>query len=283
MKKIVLPLTLGVVVLGFMALFMIKVSMDFRLVLTLSSILLFLSGLLVSHNSNTITSALFISVPYSLVFSYFLYSQIPSLICFVLFYILAAWYGLRIKREPSKRNLAQLSGFIVLITCMDAFIIPSLISKDLTDYPNQKVEPFTMYNMSKEGTESTALKNKVVVVDFMGTWCKPCILELRELDKVQEYFNNDPEVEFYVINSSEAGDTPEKMNKFISNNDYDFNYGFDYDQQLVKQFGLRGVPYLFIFDKHGKLRYKHVGYNPGESDFSKKLIETIKELKSLDV
>jgi thioredoxin-related protein len=47
---------------------------------------------------------------------------------------------------------------------------------------------------------------------------------------------------------------------------------------LVDQFNLNGVPYLFIYDKNGNLRYEHFGYNKGETHFVANITELIESI-----
>ena len=135
--------------------------------------------------------------------------------------------------------------------------------------------------MSGNVVDSKALKGKVVILDFFGTWCKPCIGELKELAKIQRAFKDDKDVVFYVINADYGTDSPEKFKAFIEKHNYKFKYAYDYDSKIFKLFKLQklGIPVTLIIDKEQNIRLQHVGYNPAETNFSENMIKTINSLK----
>ena len=129
--------------------------------------------------------------------------------------------------------------------------------------------------------DSKTLEGKVVILDFFGTWCKPCIGELKELDKVQMAFKDNKDVVFYVINANYGGDTPEKFKAFIDKHNYKFKFAYDYDSKIFKLLKLQklGIPVTLIIDREMNIRLQHVGYNPAETNFSENMIKTINGLK----
>ena len=280
LKTVLLPILLGILVLGIMLVTMLKITIDFRIVLGLTSTLLLISGFLSANRKLTTWGiVLIIGLPFSAVFDVVIYSQIPQLIWFTPFFLVATWIGVSIRRKPTKINYGMLIAFVTATTFIALHEVPKLLENKLSETHNESVDPFTIIDMEGNKIQSTDLKGKVVILDFFGTWCRPCIQELVELNKIHQEFANENDVVFFVINTAEAGDTIEKMNKFINKHDYPFNFAFDVDQALVDQFDLYGVPYLFIFDKEGRSRFVHVGYNQGESNFVKTVTGVIEGLR----
>jgi peroxiredoxin len=160
-------------------------------------------------------------------------------------------------------------------------VIPIDIEDSLTQTRFEQIPQFTIQEMTGNVVDSKTLEGKVVVLDFFGTWCKPCIGELKELEKIQSYFKDSPDVAFYVIDANYGGDTPQKFKAFIDKTTYNFNFAYDYNSEIFKLLKLQklGIPVLLIIDKEQNIRKQHVGYNPAETNFTKNMIETINSLK----
>ena len=55
----------------------------------------------------------------------------------------------------------------------------------------------------------------------------------------------------------------------------DFQFYYDVNKELARAMKVTSCPYVFLFDKDGKLVYSHLGYTPGDEE---KLFEQIKKL-----
>lgn len=173
---------------------------------------------------------------------------------------------------------------LILSMVFVIFYIPTLISNDLTQTSDTQVEAFSFTGPDNTSLSSDALKGRVVVLDFYGTWCKPCIAELPELARVRDHFKSNENVQFYIVNSDQGGDTPEKAQKFIKKYGNGFSFGYDHDRKTYKAIGLTGagVPSLVILDRNGNVRLKHVGYNKAETDFVENMINEINGILEVD-
>lgn len=160
-------------------------------------------------------------------------------------------------------------------------IIPNDIKNSLTQTRFDQLPNFSIHDMSGNVIDSESLKGKVVVLDFFGTWCKPCVQELKELDKIRMAFKEHDDVVFYIINADLGGDTPEKFKTFVEKNNYKFQFAYDHESKIYKLLKLQqlGLPTLLIIDKDHNIRIQHVGYNPAETNFTRSMIESINSIK----
>jgi thiol-disulfide isomerase/thioredoxin len=60
-------------------------------------------------------------------------------------------------------------------------------------------------------------KGKVVVLNFWGTWCAGCVLEMPTLQRLYDRYRSDPKVAFVIVSGM---DTPEKVRKFVAAKQY---------------------------------------------------------------
>ena len=279
-KPLLKTLLLGLAVLGIMFIVMTQVTVDMRVVLLLGSFLFLATGYISGKETkNSLLHALLLILPFSITLVAVTYTQLLKVNWFIIFYYFSAWSGICIRQKINFRNLGIASLMLISLLYMAFAIMPGMLDAQLSEMKNEDIGTFSIFDMEGKEIESTDLLGKVVVLDFFGTWCKPCLMEIQELTKVHKRFETDQDVVFFVINTAEGGDTIEKMNAFIDAHDYPFQFGFDVNKALVDKFQLRGVPYLFIFDKDGRLRYEHVGYNKGETHFSTNVIEVIESLQ----
>ena len=101
-------------------------------------------------------------------------------------------------------------------------------------------------------------KGKVILVDFWATWCGPCIAELPKVKKIyKDYHDKGLEI-LGVSCDSEAGE----LKGFIAKNpDMPWPQLFDAQQNpklnwhpLAKEYGINGIPTMFLIDKKGVVR-----------------------------
>ncbi len=116
---------------------------------------------------------------------------------------------------------------------------------------------FSFTNLEGKTVSLAGLKGKVVVIDFWATWCGPCRMTMPLL---QEFVDRKPAGVEYLAMDVWERDTS-LVRPFIADQGYNFNvlYG---DQNIATQYGVQGIPTMFVIDKNGVIRYQHVGYEP---------------------
>jgi len=280
MKKFIKPLLTGIVITLVMVLVMLKITMDFQLLLFIGAVIFFIAGLI---NSDTrihyLLATFIITIMYLLLFIILVLEQLP------VWYFVPIYFAIALLGVLYKRHKQKIIASLLLLTAVMFFlaikIIPTDIENSLTQTRFEQLPQFSINEMSGNVVDSKTLEGKVVVLDFFGTWCKPCIGELKELDKIQIAFKDNKDVVFYVIDANYGGDTPEKFKAFIDNHNYKFKFAYDYDSEIFKLLKLQklGIPVTLIIDKEQNIRIQHVGYNPAETNFSENMIKTINSLK----
>ncbi|MCF7833598.1 MAG: redoxin domain-containing protein [Candidatus Marinimicrobia bacterium] len=119
-------------------------------------------------------------------------------------------------------------------------------------------------------------RDKILIVSFFATWCPPCRRELPHMNEVYHQFSDDEEVAIIVVSTD---DDKFLVPPFISENGFDFPVY--YAEGLNKEFGVKGIPTLFVIDKQGMIRYKKVGFSEGE-EFEKIMSWYIEEIKAAE-
>jgi thiol-disulfide isomerase/thioredoxin len=114
---------------------------------------------------------------------------------------------------------------------------------------------FTLTNLAGEKVTLSDYKGTVVVLDFWATWCGPCIGSFPKMQELVNKFEND-NVEFFFINTWETrkpAEIKEKVVEFLEDNSYSFNVLFDYEDDIVDKYKVRGIPTTIAIDKNGDI------------------------------
>lgn len=138
--------------------------------------------------------------------------------------------------------------------------------------------------MGGEDFSLEKLKGKVVLVDFFATWCKPCIMAFPHIREWQEKYADQGLVvtglttyqNRYKGKEVTPKEEAEKMkNDFMKEHKITWAVGIESDgRDTFEKYGVQGIPYVVLIDKHGKLRYTKTGaagYDETE-DMIKKLL-----------
>jgi thiol-disulfide isomerase/thioredoxin len=110
-----------------------------------------------------------------------------------------------------------------------------------------------------------AYKGKVVVMDFWGSWCGPCKMELPFFEAMYRKYKDKPNVAFVSINWEKTNDALQHRTtarEFIQRNNYTFPVMYDHEQVAVKAYQIEGFPTVFTIDKTGVVRYVNIGFDP---------------------
>ncbi len=107
---------------------------------------------------------------------------------------------------------------------------------------------FTLWDLHGKSYTLSALRGKIVMVNFWATWCPPCRLEMPDLDKIYTRF----EPQGLVILSISDEDAF-KVNTFINKTTYRPPVLIDSDGAVHKLFHVEGIPKTFVFNRDGKL------------------------------
>jgi len=122
---------------------------------------------------------------------------------------------------------------------------------------------------------SVSLDNKVVYVDFWATWCPPCRRSFPWMRDLTLKYREDG-FEVVTVNLDER---PASAAKFMKEMEVAFPVFFDSTGALARLFSLEVMPTSFLYDREGKLRLRHEGFDPKEAPSLDSLINALLEEK----
>jgi thiol-disulfide isomerase/thioredoxin len=103
-------------------------------------------------------------------------------------------------------------------------------------------------NSSASSSSFQNLNDRLLVVDFFGTWCAPCVRALPKLSALQKKYKD--QVRILLV----SDESIEKLTSFISKqNDFIFPVVVDEAKIFTKYFQPPSYPYSFIVDKNGRV------------------------------
>lgn len=103
---------------------------------------------------------------------------------------------------------------------------------------------------------------KLTVIDFWATWCKPCVSSIPKLNSIYEEFSENG-VEFIGVNVDGPRNLA-KVKPFVKTLNIKYPVVLDPNQDLVNEFNVNVFPTLIVFNALGKEVFVHEGFNPGD-------------------
>ena len=119
-----------------------------------------------------------------------------------------------------------------------------------------KAIPFKIKKLNS--TDSMSLSNyngKFLYIDFWGTWCAPCLIELPTISDAYEKTAR-KDIEFLGI---AVHDTKEKLENYIKDFSFKYPQVLESDSKnLKKKYNIVGFPTTFLIDRKGKIVAKNL-------------------------
>ncbi len=162
---------------------------------------------------------------------------------------------------------------------MQLTLASSLASFSFGNTQNQKQEPVILKvgdkfpetilrdQHGKELNLAEIHKDKLVLVDFWGVWCPPCMQEIPKLNKAykelkeQQLKNKDGKIiaegfEIYSIAIHTRNDHPKTWQKLVNNRDkinWEHNVEAPSGEYAYLNYGVSSIPHNFLLDQNGKI------------------------------
>lgn len=154
-----------------------------------------------------------------------------------------------------------------LSTLKDETLHAALEAKVKKSMIKKAVPDFSVRNNKGKVVKLSALKGKVIVLDFWASWCAPCKAAFPGMKMAVDKYKNDKDIAFLFVDTQEKRkDYEAYVTKYLKDNNYDFEVLFDADAKFSKSYGVGPIPHKMVIDKNGLLRFSEVGYMGSPSE-----------------
>ena len=140
----------------------------------------------------------------------------------------------------------------------------------------KKAHNFILEDLDGEFVELNEITGEgPILLSFWATWCKPCIQEMKELNKIYEEYKSKG---FNLIAISiDSEKSVSRVKPFIKSKNYNFPVLFDTNSEVARIYYALAVPYSVLLDENGGVVYSHMGYKKGDEKEIEKLIKSLIE------
>jgi thiol-disulfide isomerase/thioredoxin len=123
-------------------------------------------------------------------------------------------------------------------------------------YKEKKYAPEVSFRLY--GTDASisisSLKGKVVVLNFWGTYCKPCIKEMPELNNIKTKFSQEKDVIFIAPTKDNAA----KLKSFFKSKKFDYLIAYA-AEDVFKAFNVSFIPVNIVINRNGEIIFEEAG------------------------
>jgi thiol-disulfide isomerase/thioredoxin len=116
------------------------------------------------------------------------------------------------------------------------------------------------------GLDLDKLRGKVVLLDFWGTWCGPCVAKLPRTEELHQKYK-DRGLVVIGVHSENGG---EKVADFLKEKEYTFPVAIDTGDTAAR-YAIEAWPTYFLIDKAGKVAWGFE-HNPPKEDRIEELL-----------
>lgn len=132
-----------------------------------------------------------------------------------------------------------------------------------------KATDFNLKDLKGKTHLLSELKGKVVVLNFWFVECKPCIMEMPELNQLVEEFK-EKNIVFLAI----ALNDKKELKKFLKTTDFNYKVVAN-GQTSADSYGVKGFPTNVIIDQNGIIHYVSTGIGPNNKENLQKAINEL--------
>jgi cytochrome c biogenesis protein CcmG, thiol:disulfide interchange protein DsbE len=165
---------------------------------------------------------------------------------------------------------------LILFAVFSFFFSLSAIAQNDEDLTGRKAPNFRLVNLDGKYVELNGISgNGPILLSFWATWCKPCLEEMAEYNKIYEQYKDKGFILLAV--STDAEKSVAKVKPYIRSKDYKFIVVLDTNGEVARKYYAQQMPYTVLIDKNGNIVCSHLGYMKGDEQKIEKLISELLE------
>ncbi|MBP3039013.1 thiol-disulfide oxidoreductase ResA [Bacillaceae bacterium Marseille-Q3522] len=119
----------------------------------------------------------------------------------------------------------------------------------------EKAPDFVLTDMNGEKHQLSDYRGKGVLLNFWGTWCKPCEKEMPYMENLYQQFEKEG-VHTLAVN---VGESDFAVSKFIERHGLTFPIVIDRGGQVQTAYRINPLPITFLINKEGVVVKAHTG------------------------
>lgn len=124
--------------------------------------------------------------------------------------------------------------------------------KSTTDLIGEAMPSVTIVTADSKEKTSADFKGKKTVYVAWASWCPDCQQELPILNELRKNYQDT--IEFVPVNLLVKGETPEKGQAYLKDNQLEFNYYSDKEKNFQKALEIHSIPTMIFVDQEGKIK-----------------------------
>ncbi len=121
----------------------------------------------------------------------------------------------------------------------------------------QPIKSFSLETTTGKTISSGKLKGRVVLLNFWGTWCKPCLKELPEFDRLYRRYRKNGLVLLAIATDSD----PEPVKALAKERRLAAKIAIG-GEELANSYKSPSFPFSFVVDENGIIQASYRGFKP---------------------
>lgn len=113
---------------------------------------------------------------------------------------------------------------------------------------------FELKSMDDSVIKLSDMRDKNVILNFWYTGCTFCVMEMPDLQKLQDTYQDD-----ILILAINVGEKKEQIQSFMDENNLSFTVLLDKDMNVANTYGIRSFPTTIAVNKKGEVIGGYVG------------------------
>ncbi len=169
-----------------------------------------------------------------------------------------------------RATLHQSAGIVLMLSALWLAPLPAPGS-DLSELPAALSPGFSLPDLAGRPRSLDEFTDKVVLVTFWASWCRPCIEEMPGIKRLAATMADQP----FAVVGVNVGEGERRVQAAAGRLGIEFPVLLDKDSTAFKDWGADVLPTAYVLDRSGRIRY--IARGPMEWD-RVDIVETLKQL-----